>query len=411
MNSHILYKRSQTMNNVQNISFFLLFILLTLMFVAPTVFMGFKIALMLIIIVINLLFQGKRFWNMNPVVYGVILILLSIGVYNISSAVLHETMTSVEIRKVLPFNFIHPILYLLLIPAMKGERNIQKLCSCFCVIYFILMLRDQLTILAMFNGISSPFTFSEEEQYVVTDESIGFNSSSHFSIMFLMPIFFTMGITGKIKKKWFLIGAFFTIVQVALSGSAALIIIFMLCLSLPVVIRIVFPKIPVIFNIKKTGLFLAPLFCILILHFLSSDYSDAAIENFTNHFDSSTDIRYEQRQVLINAWKENPIFGHGYGASFVTSARGRQSAFESMYHATLATTGLLGFVLLIFYYIIIIKHTYKRVALYHDVYSLALLLCFISAIICSTTNPALGTFDGLVPIYACLATIAERPYY
>jgi hypothetical protein len=381
------------------------------MFVAPTVFMGFKIALMLVIITINLLSQGKRFWDMNPVVYGVIFILLFIGIYNISSAVLHETMTSETIKNVLPFNFIHPILYLLLIPAMKGERNIRKLCTCFVVIYFILMLRDQLTIVAMFNGISSPFTFSEDEAYVVTDDSIGFNSSSHFSLMFLMPIFFTLGITGKIKKKWFLVGTFFTLVQVALSGSAALIIVLALCLSIPVVIRIITPKIPLAFNIKHAGLLIAPIFCLVIFHFLSSDYSDAAIENFTNHFDSSTDIRYEQRQVLINAWKENPIFGHGYGASFVTSARGRQSGFESMYHATLATTGLIGLLLLISYYIIILKNTYKKVISCQDVYSLALLLCFISAIICSTTNPALGTFDGLVPIYACLATIAEGHTY
>ena len=201
-----------------------------------------------------------------------------------------------------------------------------------------------------------------------------------------------------------------TIIQVLLSTSVALILIFILCLFIPFVIRKVLPKYSYEWSLKKIIILLLPIFLFVSHQFLISGFSEAAINNFTDHFDSDTDIRFEQRKVLIDAWKEAPIFGHGYGFSIVTSARGRQSGFESMYHAILASTGLVGIIFVFSYYLIIIRKTLEKTRLNQDPFCFAILLCFISSIICSTTNPALGTFDGLLPIYACLACIANRSH-
>lgn len=396
------------MFSAQRISSILLFILFSLMLLAPTLIMGVKIALMLMIIVINLLSQGNNFWRMNLVVYGVISVILLSGVYNISSAVINETMTTSELNKVIPFNLIHPILYLLLIPTIMGEKNINRTCHYFVIIYFLLIFRDMINVMAVINGITPPLVFGEGELYVVTDNSIGFNSGSHYSIMYLMPIFFTLGFVGELKKKIFVIGFLLTIIQVALSSSVALIVIFVLCMIIPFITNKILPKTYRTFRFKHVGMLLIPIFIFFTYNFFSSDYSDAAIDNFTSHFDSDTDLRFEQRQVLINAWKQSPFLGHGYGASFVTSARGRESGFESMYHATLATTGLVGLLIILTYYYLIIANTYRLIKKTSSPYFLALLLCFISAIICSSTNPALGTFDGLFPIYTCLACCAAK---
>jgi hypothetical protein len=373
----------------------------------PTEIMGVKLALMLVVILVTLFFKKKKFWEMNSIVYGVIFVILLHGVYNISSAVINQTMTSTELIRVLPFNLIHPILYFLLIPAMMGD-NIKRLCYGFVIIYFLLIFRDLINVLALLVGFTPPFVFSEGEIYNVTESSIGFNSGSHYSMMYLMPVFFTLAFTGKLNKKLLIFGFLLTILQVALSGSAALIIIFVLCMSIPFFVKILIPKHSYAINLKYFVFILLTVVSVGLYYFISSGFFEAAFDNFVNHFDSTTDLRYEQRQVLLDGWKQAPIWGQGYGASFVTSARGRESQFESMYHSTLATTGIVGLLFILTYYFLIIIYTYKLIKRTQSPYYLSLLFCFFSSILCSTTNPALATFDGLIPIYACLACIAAN---
>ena len=139
---------------------------------------------------------------------------------------------------------------------------------------------------------------------------------------------------------------------------------------------------------------------------------DGIRQDVLNHFDRNEDIRFEQRKVLLENWIEAPVFGKGFGSKFYTAGKGGlQSEFESTYHLDLATTGVLGLGLFFLYISIILCNTYKRAICGRDPYCMAVLFSLLCLLIASFTNPALASFDRLLPIYLCVGSFADRKRY
>ena len=69
------------------------------------------------------------------------------------------------------------------------------------------------------------------------------------------------------------------------------------------------------------------------------------LHTFTKAFDKNEEsIRFNQANMLMGHFKDNPIFGAGSGAVFYESDRGiRQHQFEQTYLLLLATRGVIGF--------------------------------------------------------------------
>ena len=138
------------------------------------------------------------------------------------------------------------------------------------------------------------------------------------------------------------------------------------------------------------------------------------MKSLIDNFDSSIDYtRFSQRTMLIKMWKEKPLLGHGLAASYYNRDRGYHTAVESMYHADLAKTGIIGFGLFLFYLFLIYYYTIKEFQRTNNVYIYACIIGLSFYLLASATNPFLASFDRLFPIYVslCIINIGSKNKY
>lgn len=383
----------------------LLAALILSMLLFQTAYMNYKLAIILLLFVINL-FKGEyRLSNFNVTIFGILSIILILGVYSILSALLMGTLSYNEVLERVPFLLIHPILFYVLLPNIMGDK-IQNLCNILIVGHFLMTIITLYNIYAVFTGLP-PLMFLEGETYVFDDNGMGVASGTTYQILVTMPLFFVMGWSKKISKTLFLIGSVITIAYVIIAGSNALVFIMMLCLFIPFIAKRVLGK-ENVYDIHSK-LLIIPLSIVLIMGVMElkkADQIQILYSDFKEHF-SNVDERYEQRKLFIAEWKKSPFFGEGYGKTYFTSAKGFSKQFESMYHLSLATTGLLGLSLLFLYLGIIVYNVYVRSIIEKNPYCLGLMLGLVACIICNSTNPVLASFDRLLSIYLCIGCIAD----
>ena len=392
----------------------LLVILLLSMLLAQTSYMSVKLFLIIFIGLINF-FKGRyRPSYYNPVIFGVLFLIIISGTYRLASAILFETMETSEIVQKIPFLLIHPFLYYLLLPNMMGLRNHRKICIILVVGHIFILLFSYYNLFAVFNGMSPIQLSQTDETFIASEESVGISSGVVYQVMITSPIFFTLGFTNKLPKWLFIIGGLLTVLYSILTTRVTLILLVFLCLFIPVYLRICRFKLNDYWIIWKKASVVTLIIVLFSFPLLSQvPILEGIWQEILAHFDSTEDVRFEQRQVLIDNWIESPVFGKGYGAKFKTAGKeGRQAAFESSYHLDLATTGIIGFGLFAIYIFIILRNTYMSSKRQNDPYSMAVLYSLISLLIASITNPTLGTFDRLLPIYLCIGFFADRlPLY
>ena len=387
----------------------LLVFLLMLMLLAQTSYMSVKLFLILFIGLINLIKGRYRPSLYNPVIIGVLFLIILSGAYRLASAIFFETMDTPGLVQKIPFLLIHPFLYYLLLPNMMGLYNHKKICNILVVGHLLILLFSFYNLYAVFNGMTPIQLSQNEETFIASEESVGISSGVVYQVMITSPIFFTLGFTKKIPKRLFVIGGLLTIVYSILTSRVTLMILVVLCLLIPLFLKICKFGLNDYWIIWKK---LSVVSIVFVFFSFPIIYQVPLLEGIWQdvmaHFDSNEDIRYEQRQVLMDNWLESPVFGQGYGAKFKTSGKeGMQAAFESSYHLDLATTGVVGFGLFAMYILIILRNTYLRAKMCNDPYSMAVLLSLISLLIASITNPALSSFDRLLPIYLCIGFFAD----
>lgn len=389
----------------------LLALLIWSMLLAQTSFMSVKLVLIISIAFINL-FKGKyKIGNFNPLIFTILLLILLRSIYLVSSAVLHETMTLTELLAKVPFLFIHPFLYYLLIPNFMGDTNIQKCCSILIIGHFLLLFHGIYNLYASFYGLPLLQTSEVgEETFNVTETSIGISSGGLYQMMLTLPVFFTMGYMGKLNKMIFIISAIITSSYVLVAGRVALIIILFMSILIPFIMKYLLRT--EIFNIKIKKKYIGIAFLVVMIGFVrfsEGDIFQNGYEDFINHFDKSSDSRFEQREVFTRAWLDAPIWGHGYGKAYILKSKmHKQSDFESTYHVMLANTGIVGFGLYMWSVALIIIHVYKKSLREKNVYSLAMLIGYVCYLLADITNPSLASFDRLLCIYLCIGCIAEK---
>lgn len=392
----------------------LLVILLFSMLLAQTSYMSFKLFLILFIGLINF-FKGKyRPSYYNPVILGVLFLIILGGAYRLASAILCETMDTSSLVQKIPFLLIHPFLYYLLLPNMMGLSNHKKICNILVAGHVLILLFSFYNLYAVFNGMTPIQLSQNEETFIASEEAVGISSGVVYQVMITSPIFFTLGFTNKLPKWLFIIGGLLTFLYSILTSRVTLMVLVSLCLFIPVYLRFFsFKKNDYWFIWKKLSIVSLMIVFFSFPLIIQVPVLEGVWNDVMAHFDSTEDVRFEQRQVLIDNWIESPIFGKGYGAKFKTAGKGgMQAEFESSYHLDLATTGVIGFGLFAMYIFIILRNTYMRSKIQNDPYSMAVLFSLISLLIASITNPALGSFDRLLPIYLCIGFFADRlPLY
>ena len=137
------------------------------------------------------------------------------------------------------------------------------------------------------------------------------------------------------------------------------------------------------------------------------------VQRFTDGFRFNTSfdgiLRREQFFALLEGWINNPLFGGGLGAGVEGSVRSAAQPwqYELFYISILFQTGVIGFTI---YFTAIAWIYYSGFKMIRSGCLLGLRMCPILIgtscfLIASGTNPYLGTFSGIWPIFLPIALI------
>lgn len=388
----------------------LLSILITMMMVAPTSYMVIKLGIILVLQLFNVLNHRYKCQAYSKVFYGIIGLILLGGIWTFCNVVLKASLSSEELLKMTPFLLLWPLLYVAMIPYLSGEHRQYECIKLLAICHTVIVLFNLYNVVALLYGMEPIQIDEENDSFRYDDHFIGVATNSMHCLVYTTPFFFIIGFSEKISKKWFYPVACLTLGFNFVSSRTLLAIVNILSIGLAYVVSYKFYEI----KRRSINLFVVTIVLVSSIYLvpkIDRVYIESTIEYYLMHFDSSDDIRFEQRQILIDKWVEKPITGHGVGTKFKTNARGLSNEFESTYHAMLANNGLIGFGIFFFYISLIFVNVYKRAKNENNIFFIACLSSLAVFLIGAYSNPLIGTFDRLFPIYLSLACLYVRPSY
>jgi hypothetical protein len=145
------------------------------------------------------------------------------------------------------------------------------------------------------------------------------------------------------------------------------------------------------------------------LDLLDHDFNDRLLSIFSGISDSSIAHKEDQTILMLNEWRDKPLFGYGHGAVVkgISSSDDSPWAYESSYSLLLHNVGLSGFLLyasgILWLYIKAIK-IIRQPGRWSDA-MIATLVGLTSLLLANATNPYLGQIDSLWMLFYPLAII------
>ena len=404
MNEYVLRQRDKALRHskFENI---LGSVLVILIFWAPTSFMLFKLALMCMLIIINLFRHRYTFLPRTSIVYLILGIILLDGAWGLLNGVLHQNLSDSQLISTAPFHLVWPVLLFLLFPCIRGEERIESLGNIIVVSHILIMLYLLYNFYAMFTGLPVLQIKSEDEVFLYEGRHLGISTNNMHQLIFTTPFFFTLGFMGRFNKRVFIIIGIVTLLVNFYTRRTALLVVNAYCLIfIPFVLYYFFKY--RLKGIKRLTVILC-MFVLVIGAYIyqNSRFFKTSFEYYANHFNPETDIRYNQREALTKAWLSSPITGVGAGTKIHTYERGWDTGFESTYHSALAYNGLIGFGLFVLHIYLTLLYLYRKGKMYQNPFYIAFLMGLCMFLIAATTNPVMGTFDRLVPLYICIACL------
>jgi len=326
-----------------------------------------------------------------------------------------------------------PVVYLALVSAIANVKRIAAseriliLASVFVPIYGFVVIAGTLGLLPGVDQVGLA-SFQTEQGVGFSDGYIQLSIHGLSSMSFLMP--FTMAILTthhipkegcRISRGWAWLALFLGFGLVLVSGRRALqlvtllapLLIFGFCTLQPPAERVLAKK----FLLK---LVLFGFFCTIALSFVISFMHEVSLKQIFHELALSFDFsattasdsaneRRIQFFALLHGWYENPIFGAGLGASAYGSIRSESMpwAYELSYLALLFQAGVVG---LLTYATGITWIYWMGIRIIREGsilgrMMLPILVGLSSFLIANATNPYLGKFDGIWPIFLPLAII------
>ena len=208
---------------------------------------------------------------------------------------------------------------------------------------------------------------------------IGPMPDGSYRVMFITSIFFPFVILAQKNSRYFWGWAGLMMAGVIASGTRA------------IFIGAIFAIVVIVWNHRKKYL-KQPVFymCIIIgllyCQFYYDNFSNTRFLDLSDEFDSDS-IRLIQLSSLMELWKNNIIFGAGFGA--VASEVREGYSYELTYVALLAKIGIIGMGLLCVLFIVIFANIPTKTARF-NVFMIGLLFLFVTS-----TNPYLINLFGL----------------
>lgn len=402
------FNRKNEQNIDYNLKFILSAILFLLILVVPTNYMLIKFIL-ITLLGIRLIFcsVNKKLTTINIRVWLILYLIVFKGVFWLFYGVMNGN--SVEnIKTLFPFYCIWPLFYLLLFLYVDTWQKFSSFCNLILYAHAFIVVYNLYSLCSVYIGVEPISIFQSDQTFMLEEEIIGISNPSLQQLVFTTPFLFSILISGKIqgtKRNIFYVIFSLTIFVMLLSGRGVMILVLLLLPFIPIGI-IFFSKVYRFSHFKNMYWGVILIFFLCLGYTYSSGLQNLIMKSLIDNFDSSIDYtRFSQRTMLIKMWKEKPLLGHGLAASYYNRDRGYHTAVESMYHADLAKTGIIGFGLFLFYLFLIYYYTIKEFQRTNNVYIYACIIGLSFYLLASATNPFLASFDRLYPIYVCLCII------
>ncbi|MBF4507166.1 hypothetical protein IRZ83_10835 [Flavobacterium sp. JLP] len=262
-------------------------------------------------------------------------------------------------------------------------------------------------------GVDIPNIYTVEIPFSIYSDSSRMNFVNLNTLTFTTPVLFLLLLAkyeigiSRIIQSIVLFATFFLLI---ISGRRSVMLMMFVLPFIPFVFSGFFSKKVKTALIRSTFIFLGIL-CIVFFKIKSDnpELIDGYSEVFMNAFDSGKEpIKFAQKEMLTQKFIEKPIFGQGSGAMFFEPAPGRMifaDQFELSYHYKLASTGIIGFILIVGTYLWVFFYGLYISRKNNDMIFLSFLIGYFFMLIADATNPVLASFDLIWPIYLCLARI------
>ena len=381
--------------------------LIIMMMLAPTSYMMIKLAMIILLIAANVVKNRFRIKASKKVFYPIFLLIVAEGSWSILNAIIKDSLTTQAIINVFPFNVLWPFVYLGMIPFLNGNGRSRQCLNLLVVSHVVIVLYNLYEIISLIYGFPILHVDEASDTFRFDDSFFGIATNSMHNLVFTTPFFFVAGFSGKINRRFFYFFAALTVSVNIMTSRTMLVLVNFMSIGMVFFLSYRFLDIDrkklISFTICVTALALLLLFCKV-----DSVYINSSVDYYLSHFDPSEDIRFEQREVLFGKWLDAPLTGIGSGTKVWTAARGWTNGFESTYHSKLANNGIIGVGIFFLYIMLITKNLYSRARQEGNVLFLASLAGLLSFLVGAYSNPLIGTFDRLFPIYLCLACLYIR---
>jgi len=332
------------------------------------------------------------------------------GIYGVYLGLLYQNPNPFLFIKVY---CIYPFFFAFFLLFLTKDCYFKKIVQIIFVAHSFIVIYDLLYAWGVFFGVNIPNIYEVEIPFSIYNNSSRMNFVNLNTLTFTTPVLFLLLLAkfnigiSRILQFLVFIATFFLLI---ISGRRSVMLMMFILPFIPFVFSGFFSR-----KIKSTIIKSAFLFiCVVLLAFwkINSDKPELIegySEVFLNAFDSDKEpIKFAQKTMLIEKFTEKPIFGYGMGASFFEPSPGRMmygDQFELSYHYKLASTGIVGFVIIIGVYLWILFYGFYVSRKKKDVLFLSLLMGYFFMLIADATNPVLCSFDLIWPIYICLARI------
>lgn len=337
--------------------------------------------------------------------------LVSYALWGVTSGLCNVTDNPLSTISVV---LIWPLLFTLYITQINTERDYNSLLIYMYIGHTFLILYDILFAFSVIYGFSFPNIYNNIDigfSFYETTSRLNFTNLNILSFTF--PVYFTLYIANyefginKIIQFIMLLLCMFLFV---LSGRRSVMLLFCIVPVCLYVLTYGFPEdIRSSIKMKLKYLIVIILSIICLTYVLYPEVVEGYWDTLIMAFDSDKEpTKFVQQEMLLGHFFESPIYGKGFGSFFYEPFPGRMQysdEFELQYHLRLATTGIIGFIL----YMIATWGTvicglylsHKRSDIIF--YSFSIGLLFI--LILDATNPVMGSFDLMLPLYFCWAKI------
>lgn len=395
---------------IHSVGFRILSLLMVLSLVFPTIFITFKISLLVVLVSIIMIKKDKFTYDFETLF--ITLIFVTIGWLWSLYGLFLDNPGAISVITVMG---IYPLLFLIMSFYINFQniislRKVLVLITIFIILFQVVFLLSAIQILPQFlyeviksiNNIEDGFSYS--------DGFLFFSLPNVSSFIFIIPFFATYLLVSKKIDKIYLFIFISTLLLILLTGRRAFFLSFTVSIFYLLMLSFYLRYYISNSSIKKLTKYSLLMFLVLfILVSLTNINLEIYFEKVYSIFDFNNNESNLERVYQFNALYEgisnSPFFGNGAGAvaGYIRSYD-QPWAYELSYVALIFQYGMFGFTLYLFgiiyiFYGLIQICKDSAVSIEIKEFILAFMTGMISFLVANATNPYLMKFDYMWVIF------------